>query len=908
MTDFFWRRWLLLLTVCCCSVGFGQSSVTGKIADEKGNVLELATTALLFPADSTVAYFAMSNDQGIFELTGVREGDYLLHVSQFGYAPKLIPMKVSGVVNTGLILLKEEGENLEQVEIVAERTPLAINGDTIEYNAAAFKTKPDGVVEDLLQKLPGVEVDASGNIKAQGQTIEKITVDGKEFFSNDPKVVTKNLPADAVKKVQVFDGKTDDEKFSGIDDGNQDRTINLVLKEDRKRLWFGSVMAGGGTDYHYQSALKAFRFTPENQVAFLGNTNNINQFGFSINDYIDFNGGLRNFTNGSARLEFNEDSPVDLGQPVYGKNLSGIGAFNYTRTGKPGKSFNITGMGTGRHKRLQEQGITEQFLSSSTIHTTTADTSESSNGNYRINLFYRDKSDSSRLLTTGGFLQFTNGGRSEQSFGKDSSELTVLNERFNTYGSRYDECRGGINLGLGHRFASSRISDILRWSVNGSGIVRDDRSVWSNDARLYTTAQQISDQQHLTAAANELKGEASVSSVKRVGKNLFLETSVSGNYQFRSLNRLQEEWLGTYNEIDSLTGTFTTRYLALVPSAALRYSGEKLKCQLTTAWEAGELVTQHPVTTTRSVSLPVPFLSFNYERKQGRNVSLDVTSRVDLPALEELNPLPVTVNRMQTVSGNPALKPEYRYDASLRWGIFDHFSFVSFFSGMQFSYTRDKISLNREILPDFRQVLTYINMPEEYATSAYVDFSTPIRKLHITVHLKADERWSRGLSAVNQELNVNENWSHSVEFMLENRKKTRWDVQLGDRFSFSQANYSLQHSLNSTVTENTLYANVSFSPNDRWNLSANADLKQYMTSGGAFNTFVPLVRGSVMRTILKSRRASVKLEVFDLLNRNTGLQQFMQQNYFRVTQSTILSRYVMLSFTWKINKAGGASK
>lgn len=904
--DLVWRRWLLLMTVCSCSVGFGQSSVTGKVADEQGNVLELATTALLYPTDSTVAYFAMSNELGVFELTAVREGDYLLHVSQFGYAPKMIPITVSGKVNAGLILLKEEGENLEQVEIMAERTPLSIKGDTIEYNAAAFKTKPDGVVEDLLQKLPGVEVDASGNIKAQGQTIEKITVDGKEFFSNDPKAVTKNLPADAVKKVQVFDGKTDEEQFSGIDDGNQDRTINLVLKEDRKHLWFGSMMAGGGTDYHYQSALKAFRFTPENQLAFLGNSNNINQFGFSINDYIDFNGGLRNFTNGSARLEFNEDSPVDLGQPVYGKNLSGIGAFNYTRTGKPGKSFNITGMGTGRHKRLEEEGLTEQYLSTSTIHTSTADTTESSSGNYRINMVYRDKSDTSRLFNTSGYVQFGNGGRSEQSFGRDSSQLTVLNERFNTYGSRYDEWRGGINLDMGHRFSSSRISDILRWSVNGSGIVRNDRSVWSNDALLYTTAQQISDQQHLSTDSRDLNGDVSVSSVKQIGKNLFFEAAIDGKYAFHTMNRFQQEWLGSYAAIDSLTGPFSMRYLAFVPSAALRYSGKKLKCQLTTAWEAGELLTQHPETIARKVSLPVPFLSFSYERKQGRTVALDMTSRVDLPALEQLNPLPVTVNRMQTVSGNQTLKPEYRYDASLRWSIFDHFSFVSFFSGLQFSYTRDKISLNREILPDFRQVLTYVNMPEEYATSAYVDFSAPIRKLHLTVHLKADERWSRGLSTVNQELNVNENWSHSAEIMLENRKKAHWDVQLGDRLTISQANYSLQHSLNSSVTENTLYASVSFSPNDRWNLSTNADLKQYITSAGTFNTFVPLVRCSVMRTILKNRRASVKLEVFDLLNRNTGLQQFMQQNYFRVTQSTILRRYAMLSFTWKINKAGAS--
>lgn len=902
MKGHFWQWCLLIITLCGGFSARAQGSVTGKVADEKGAVLELATTALLYPTDSTVAYFAMTNELGTFEIPAVANGNYLLLVSQFGYLTKMIPFEVNGTTNAGLVVLQEEGKRLDEVEVVADRTPLAINGDTIEYNAAAFKVKPDGVVEDLFQKLPGVEVDPNGNIKAQGQTVEKITVDGKEFFSNDPKVVSKNLPADAVKKVQVFDGKTDEETFSGIDDGNQERTINLVLKEDRKRLWFGSVMAGGGTDWRYQSAVKAFRFSAENQVAFLGNSNNVNQFGFSVNDYLDFNGGLRNVANGSVRLEFNEDSPVDFGQPIYGENLSGIGAFNYTRTAKPGKSFNITGMGTGRHKNLLEEGVTEQYLSSSTIRTTSADTTESSSGNYRINLLYRDKSDTSNLLTTGGFVQFGNGGRSEQSYGNDASESIILNERFNRQSSRYDEWRSGANFSVGHRFASSRITDILRFSANASGILRDDRSVWSNDARLYTSAQQITDHQHLSAATQELKSDASVSSVKQVAKKLFLETSVKGAYNTRSLDRRQQEWMGQYTAIDSLSGSFSLRYLSLTPAASLRFSGEKLKWQLTAGWEAGEMTTQQSAVQRNMVSLPVPFLSISYERKQGRNIGLDLISRVDVPAVEQLNPIPVTVNRMQTVNGNPALKPESHYDAAIRWNIFDHFSFVSFFSSLQFSYTRDKISLNREILPDFRQVLTYVNMPEEYMTAAYVDFSAPIRKLHLTTHLKLEERWSRGMSQVNGELNINENWSHSVEVMLGNRKKSRWDVQVGDRLNLSQASYSLQHSLNSTVTENTVYALLSFSPNDRWNLTANADLKQYITSSGTFNTFVPLVRCSVMRTLLKNRRASVKLEVFDVLNRNTGLQQFMEQNYFRVSQSTILKRYLLASFTWKINK------
>ena len=206
-----------------------------------------------------------------------------------------IPVNVDGekdAIDLGRVIMTPEGTRLESVEITAEIIPVVIRGDTIEYNAGAFDVQATDKVEDLLKKLPGVEVDEDGNIKAQGEDVEKILVDGKEFFGDDPKTASKNLPADAIDKVQVFDKMSEMSEFTGVDDGVRSRTINLALKDDRKTGYFGNVEGGYGTDDRFKAKANLNRFTPKSQNSFLGNANNTNEPAFSFRDYINFLGGF----------------------------------------------------------------------------------------------------------------------------------------------------------------------------------------------------------------------------------------------------------------------------------------------------------------------------------------------------------------------------------------------------------------------------------------------------------------------------------------------------------------------------------------------------------------------------------------------------------------------------------------
>jgi len=299
----------LLLVVGVYSTAYSQHILQGTILDESETPLIGATVVLLEPVDSSMVSFAISDNDGIFTLEDVESGSYVLQVSFVSYSSLYAEIVVKGEkkIKLGSYNLVPISEVLQEVTVKAEHIPMGVIGDTISYNAAAFKTKPGATVEDLLKKLPGVEVSRDGSIKAMGEDVENVLVDGKEFFGDDPKIATKNLEAEAVDKVQVFDKKSEIAEFTGVDDGEEEKTINLKLKEEYKKGGFGSANLAGGPASIYDAKLNYNRFSPKMQAAVILSGNNINKQPFSFNEYIGFMGGLGNaVSNFSANMNFSE--------------------------------------------------------------------------------------------------------------------------------------------------------------------------------------------------------------------------------------------------------------------------------------------------------------------------------------------------------------------------------------------------------------------------------------------------------------------------------------------------------------------------------------------------------------------------------------------------------------------------
>jgi len=222
---------ILLTTILAgwAGLSFAQTwPLTGNVFSEDYSPLVYSTVVLLNPADSTMQFYGITNPEGKFDIKNIRKGDYLLQVAFLGYETyyKTVSIPVEGN-NLGQLTMKPKPLSVSEVSVMGEYVPLSFRGDTTVYNAAAFQLKPGAVAEDLLKKLPGVEVDRAGNIKAMGEDVRRVMVDGKEFFGNDPKVATKNVPADAVDKVQIYDRTSEESMFTGIHDGSRDKTIKL---------------------------------------------------------------------------------------------------------------------------------------------------------------------------------------------------------------------------------------------------------------------------------------------------------------------------------------------------------------------------------------------------------------------------------------------------------------------------------------------------------------------------------------------------------------------------------------------------------------------------------------------------------------------------------------------------------
>ena len=279
---------LMLLMILFSPMAFAQQSgvnVTGSVVEQGSDTpIEQATVRLLNVKDSAMVRGVVSARNGSFTLKNVKKGSYLLHITFIGYDPLYQPLQITGKknpVNVGKLELSDGAIELGEAVVIGKAPEVTVRNDTVEYNADSYKVTEGSVLEDLLKKMPGVEVDSEGKITVNGKEVKKVMVDGKEFFSDDPKVASKNLPAKMIDKLQVLDKKSDMAQMTGFDDGEEETVINLTVKPGMKQGWFGNAYGGYGSKDRYEGNAMVNRFVNNDQITFMGGANNTNNMGFS---------------------------------------------------------------------------------------------------------------------------------------------------------------------------------------------------------------------------------------------------------------------------------------------------------------------------------------------------------------------------------------------------------------------------------------------------------------------------------------------------------------------------------------------------------------------------------------------------------------------------------------------------
>jgi len=884
-------------------------SIKGQIQDPEKNNLVGAVIVALNPSDSVMMGYAVTEPNGAFVLSGLNKGSYDVQFTYIGYGTlqRKVELVDEKIVNLGIIIMNEEGKMLDAVTISAEYIPIKVTKDTLEFNAESFKTQPNALVEDLLKKLPGVEIDADGGIKVQGEDVKAVTVDGKEFFGKDPKMATRNLPADAVKKVQVFDKKSKTAEFTGVDDGLDEKTINLELKEDKKSGFFGNIMAGYGTDNRYESKTMINRFSAKSQISFLGSLNNLNNSGVNVSDFVSMTGGGSQ-GGGMRNMNFNSGVPISFGQNNTGDTKSITTGLNVNHDFGNKNKLNFSYYLTQSETDLRQNTNTNSFLPTGTLISDKFYTSLSDALNHNFYSVLDLKLDSTTEMTVTGNLGIKGSdgiGNQVDSTFNDTNLLLNLNDQAKTNKTSSDNY--SVSLNLRKKFSKKGRNFTMDGSygkVNSDNTFRILSEVYGRDIILNPDASVFQDQIQNSANNNYSMGASYTEPLSSV---LFLTTVVSRKNNntdlvkdFFDLNP-DNTTISMLNE--ELSRTFDNSFVYNILGTNLRLNKETYSASFGLDFQNSELT---GIPNVGAIINP----KFNYFLPKASieldklNIRVNYSTSVREPSMDQLQPVVDNSDPLNIYKGNPTLVPEYRHNMRLSYNFFDQFNFRSLFANIRLGYTKDRITTSSFVDPElFIRTQTPLNTDAEKTISGNISFSSPLNAIKAKYRLGINSSLINGINFINQQENVINRWSNGINASIENKSKNRFDASIGGRWSYNSNIYKNNENLNSNFLNQTYDGFLALFAGKGWTIDTRMEYNLYGQGSFGEPTSVKLWQASISKGFL-SNKLTAKLRVFDILNQNQGVSRSASETNISESISNTIGRYILLNFTYSLSALG----
>lgn len=878
--------------------------VRGVVVDTMKAPVSEAMVVALTSKDSVIATFATSNGAGLFVLRRLVPGDYILQVTRIGSAPVRRPFTLSAAnMTVDSVTMVPMAVTLNELVVSAEHVPIVNKPDTLEFNAEAFKTRINATVEELLKILPGVAIANDGSITAQGKTVQKVLVDGKEFFGNDPKMATRNLPAAAIDKVQVLEKKSDAAEFSGIDDGQEQTTVNLVLKPNARVGYFGRTVVGAGPspstqsafagskgdDARYTGMLNLNRFSPTTQLSFVGNRNNVGQSGFSFSPeavFVGSGGGM--FGGGGG---FSETMALGLnGSRQFAKNSWLRGSYFLSTSDN------------------RNQSVTdEQLLQGAAVSANRTEnaTTLSDNLSHRLNVNAQHAfNDWNQLRFRGNFSASTSTSdnlTAQQTLRPDG---TFQNSAISRVTSDNDNLNG-----------DGRITFSKRFNQAGRSIVAEAWGELSSPDRLsnLNSSTQIANGQGSVTMLDILQTQLRESQTFTTGQRLGLTEPLGGGKvieifgQHRAIAEDQD-----YIVRDSLGGTE-------VPNANLSRAFERTYSYLqggtrfsrnTAAlrWVLGLEVQQSDLQGTiigRNESIDngftnvLPSANIRYQFNQGSNFTFNYRTSTRDPSLNELQPFVDNTDPLRIYAGNPDLTPQYQHSLSTDFRRFDQFTFRNIYVYARMGYSRNQIVQSRTIDAQGRQTVMPVNLGDGWNANLGGSFGTPIRALGAQVDVDYNYGRSMGQELVNGVENESRNQNHNIGLRLQNRAKEVFDLSAGANWGFNKVSYSINSALDQSYLNSTYFGQGTWFATQKLSVNANANYQVYDQ-----DLFGPrdniLMLGASIGYRMFDNRGEIRLLGVDLLDENSGVSITSTSSYIRERVSPTLGRRVMLQFSYQL--------
>ncbi|CAN5149616.1 TonB-dependent receptor [soil metagenome] len=920
------RVLLIAMLIFSFTVSFAQkTTVSGRVYDSVINkALAYTTVSLVKANDSTLVTFTRADAAGVFKLNAIEKGKYLVSTSYVGYLPVWKAIEVSGVngiENIGDINMQDI-TSAGDVTVNAKRAPVVINNDTLEFNTENFRTQPNAVVEDMLKKMPGVTVDKDGTIKVNGQTVRRVLVNGKEFFTGDVKMATQNLSADAVDKVQVFDKKSDQSEFTGIDDGNSEKTINLKLKKDKNNALFGKVIAGAGTEQRYDAQANVNKFKGNEQLSFLGMSNNTNRQGFQLTDVLNFTGELsRGMRNGGGIVIKTDGGDDNAGLPItgLGQNQHGVanttaGGVNYNNTWNKGKTdWSSNYLGSDIHLVTNKESNTQNILPGSSFNRFQLSNSVNDNVQHKLNFILDQKIDSSFSFKITPSLSWQNTNkRSAVSYTSITPDNIKLNDGFSNTTSNADAFNVSNNALFRKRFQRKGRTISLNTSMTYnhselagtllSGNKFYDANGNVNDSAINQTNQRnaITKNFGATLTYTEPLGKRSLFELTTF-YNTNIGNSVKKTFDFNNNS-------GKHDQLNAtLSNDYNSNYTYSGGGLNFRTNQKKVNITAGASLQSAELKSinnsnDQSIQQNFTDVLPTAILQYNISRM--KNIRLEYSTSTTQPSLTQLQPVADISDPLNISIGNPQLQRQYNHSIQLNLFAANPVERKNLFSFISFSATSNAIIRSDSIKQNGTRISSYTNANGTYNIFGNLEYGFPLKKLKSRIEIGCSTTYSKNASFVNGQRNNIDAFSIgpniSYNFSIDNKI----DIDLTARLSVNNTKYALQQfANNSYVQQNYGIDLTDYFP---WGITLHNEFNYILSTGrtDGFNTHIPLWNASLAKSFLKNKRGEFKFSAFDLLNQNTGITRSSNQGYIVDEKYNVLQRYFLFSLTYSLNKSG----
>ncbi len=929
------RIFIPLFAILFFTNAFPQNFVIkGEVVDSVDNTpLSGANIILFHLPDSTIRGIAANRD-GKFTIDNIKSGKYAVNISFVGYntSKREIEVKNSNI-NLGKIYLNRESVKIDEVVVAAQAIPVIQKGDTSEYNAEAFKTRPDATAEDLITKMPGVTV-KDGKIQTQGEDIKQMLVDGRPFFADDPNAVLKNLPAEIIDRIQIFDQLSEQAQFSGFDDGNTTKTLNIVTRMRIREGTFGRIAAGYGNEEKYKAGGNINFFNEDQRITLLGQLNNVNEQNFSSEDLLGvmsssgggrrpggFGGGRSRGGGGgfSGRSWSGGDASEFRVSTQNGLNKTYALGLNYSN--KWGDEVELSGsyFFNLSDNNLGSESFREYFLESdSGQNYREMNLSSSKNINHRFNIKLDYRIDSLNSITFRPRLSVQQNDGSSLITGITSAGTSPLNSISNLFNSNLSAINSQNELLYRHRFETR--GRTLSVNLNSTYTNNTGESdLFAENIFYRNIASSDTSDQYADLKKDGFGIATNFSYTEPVSENgqLQFTTGFSHN-EDESDKKTFQQFLQISTLDTSLSNVYKRSYQTQSYGTGYRWSLEGFSINLNLSYRNSQLKNnqEFPLVTDvkRNFSSILPSFNLRYNISRDQNLRIFYRTDNNSPSVDQLQNVIDNSNPISLRMGNPSLEQDYRHYFSIKYSFIDFSNMHSFFILLGGTVTnnyignqttlssQDSLFVDGILLSRGVQLTKPVNLDGYISLRSFLTYGLPVNFLKSNVNMNFGVTYSRTPSIINGADNFTNSINYNLGFVVSSNIGKELDYTLSSSSNFSVMKNDLQSTLNRNYFTQKTSAKLFWMFWETLFIQVEG-LHQYNSGLSDDYAQNSLIMGASIGTkLFSNERGEIRFTAYDMLNKNSNIQRNVTDTYYEDTRSNVLGGYYMLSFIYNLRE------